>query len=332
MRKGGMMTRTTTKLGTMNVAATVAGLLATSTLSSVASADPGAAEALFQQARTLMDAGKTDQACPKFADSYKLDPAPGTLLNIAECSRIAGKTATAWGQFVEAARDFRRKNDERRAKFADDRAAALKPKLASIVLKAESPASGMVIKRDGAEQSSASLNEKLPIDPGSHAIVAEAPGKKKHEQTVQIAEGATVTVVIPALEDAPPEEPKPGVGTGEGVGDGADPARGRTQRIAGFVVGGVGLASLGVGAAFVGLTASQSSDVESLCPDQRCSTAEGRDALDTGMLYANLANGLLIAGGVVAATGLVVVLTAPSSEADVALELRPGGLGLHGTF
>lgn len=309
--------------------AAIAALLAIGTFGGAASADPGAAEALFQQARALMDAGKPDQACPKFADSYKLDPAPGTLLNIAECSRIAGKTATAWGQFVEAARDFRRKNDERRAKFADERAAALKPKLASIVLKSDEPAPGMVIKRDGAEQSTASLNEKLPIDPGSHTIVAEAPGKKRHEQTVQIAEGATVTAVIPALEEAPPEETKPG---GVGSGEGGDPTRGRTQRIAGFVVGGVGLASLGVGAAFVGLTASQSSDVEALCPDQRCTTAEGRDALDTGMLYANLANGLLIAGGVVAATGLVVVLTAPSSDADVALELRPGGLGLHGTF
>lgn len=301
--------------------------------------DPGAAEALFQQARTLMDAGKSAEACPKFEDSYKLDPAPGTLLNIAECSRLAGKSATAWGQFIEAARDFRRKNDERRAQFADQRAAQLKPKLTYLVIRAASPPPGLVVKRDGAEQSSASFGERLPVDPGKHTFVAEAPGKRASSQTVEVLDGHDLTVEIPALEDAPPE-PGPGEGGAGGAapkvgfGDEGEGGGGRTQRVAGFVTLGVGLGGVAAGAVMVGLTAMKSGELDALCPDKHCSSQEGRDALDQATLFANLANGLLIAGGVTAGVGLVVVLTAPSDAPapSVSLELAPRFVGLRGAF
>ena len=48
--------------------------------------DPAAAEALFLEARDLFVAGKVAAACTKFESSYKLDPAPGTLLNLAACN------------------------------------------------------------------------------------------------------------------------------------------------------------------------------------------------------------------------------------------------------
>src|SRR5262245_3713870 len=39
--------------------------------------DPALAEALFQQARAEMSAGDYAGACPKFKESYRLDPATG---------------------------------------------------------------------------------------------------------------------------------------------------------------------------------------------------------------------------------------------------------------
>ena len=305
--------------------------------------DPGAAEALFQKARPLMEKGKLDEACPLFAESYRLDPAPGTLLNLAACSRLTGKTATSWSQFIEAARSFRRKGDERRAQFADTQAKELEPLLAYVVIRAESPPPGMVLKRDDAVLTASVLGTKLPLDPGEHSVVANAPGYKTNIVKFKAEPRKTIDVVIPAMEAGEPDpapvdlDPsQPGAPRGDTLSgdDGERAEKRRTQHIAAFAVGGVGLASLAVGGVFVGLTAMKSSETDELCPDKRCTTPAGRDALDQANTFANVANGTLIAGGALLATAIVVYFTAPSARADVAFEMAPalGGATLRARF
>src|SRR6185369_12155545 len=68
-----------------------------------AQSDSAIAQSLFDEGRKLMNEKKFAEACPRLERSYKLDPAAGTLLNVAVCHEGLGRTATAWNEFREAA-------------------------------------------------------------------------------------------------------------------------------------------------------------------------------------------------------------------------------------
>ncbi len=91
----------------------------------LAHAQAAIAEQLFRDGRELLDAGKTDEACEKFAASQRLAPAIGTQLNLATCREKQGKTATAWSLFVDVESAAQRAGDAKRARFARDHEMAL---------------------------------------------------------------------------------------------------------------------------------------------------------------------------------------------------------------
>src|SRR6187399_829900 len=65
--------------------------------------DEAAAEALFLEAKKLAAAGKLAEACPKFAESNRLDRGAGTLIHLADCYEKNGQSASAWATFKDAA-------------------------------------------------------------------------------------------------------------------------------------------------------------------------------------------------------------------------------------
>src|ERR1700722_18868342 len=62
----------------------------------------GVAQALFERAKESANHGDWASACAQFAESQRLDPAPGTLLNLADCDEHVGKIAAALEHFQEA--------------------------------------------------------------------------------------------------------------------------------------------------------------------------------------------------------------------------------------
>lgn len=303
--------------------AVVALALATSQAHADDASDPAAAEVLFREGHKLKDAGDQAAACAKFAGSYALDRAPGTLLNLAECSRNEGKTATAWSQFVEAEQVFRRRQDERRASFAAAEAKRLEPKLARVVVRAADRPPGLVVRRDGATLSAASLETSLPVDPGSRTLTAEAPGFAPRTVSFEAVAGKVVEVRVPTLtpveSPGPAAEPAPpNAGADEESAESGD-----GQRIAGWIVGGAGVLSVALGGVFVGLTAERRGALDDLCPGGACASGPPADALSQAHLYANLANGLLVGGVVTAGVGLVVLLTAPDTPEGLSRSVSP---------
>jgi hypothetical protein len=164
------------------------------------------AESLFRDGKRLSTEHKYAEACPKFAESYKLDPGLGTLLNLATCHEAEGKAASAWAEFSEASSRARRDGDTDRAQLAEEHVRSLEPKLAHISIElAPGPAlAGLVVKFDGRELSSAALGVQIPVDPGQHQIEASAPGKQSYSQTIAAPGPAgSATVAVPQLQDAP---------------------------------------------------------------------------------------------------------------------------------
>lgn len=171
------------------------------------------AETLYRQARELSAAGNHAEACPKFAESYRLDPGTGTLLNLAACHEAEGKVATAWLEFSEALAQAKRDRRQSRITFAEEHIAVLEPKLSrlTIALGEGVTEPGLELILDGVAVGPAALGVPTPVDPGLHVVEAKAPGKLAFSAKIEIGASADQqTVTIPALEAAPsPPAPPP---------------------------------------------------------------------------------------------------------------------------
>lgn len=304
--------------------------------------DAALAEALFKEARELMRKKDYAAACPKFAESYRLDPALGAQLNLASCHELEGKIATAWGEFSDAAARALRAKDRTREKFAREKADALEPRLPKLVLLMPSPPKELLLSRDDATLRAASLGTPLPIDPGPHTVSAEAPGYKRWTKEIQVREGEVLRLEIPALtpeeKASPAGGPRPDGPRADAGPDAAGPSSGSSgRRIAGVVVGAVGLAGLAAGGVFGALTFSKAGEASKACGagDTACGD-ERRQAYDDGQTTALISNIAFGAGAALLAGGVVLILTSgPAEEPEarqgvwISPEAGPAGGGMR---
>ncbi|MEZ4294593.1 MAG: hypothetical protein R3B70_06430 [Polyangiaceae bacterium] len=287
--------------------------------------DKAAAEKLYDEGKELLAQKKYAEACKRFEASQRLDPGVGTLLFLADCYETTGRTASAWSTFREAASAAKVAGQPDREQIARDRAAKLDGKLFQLTLTVAAPDTpGLRVMRDGVEVKKAVWGLALPVDPGTSKLEVSAPGKKPWSSSVDIPQSAgTRTVEIPALEDAPVVPDATGSATGTApptatvapTGTAAPPPGGwSTGRKAGLAMGIAGLASIGVGAVFGGLAASQFGDARASCPDTDCGD---QDAVDLSLQaggFADVSTALFIAGGTVLAAGVVVFFVSSPSK------------------
>ena len=295
------------------------------------SLDPAAATELFKQGRAAMELGDYKAACPKFAESLRLDAKVGTLLNLAECEEKLGQLASA-RQHLQRAIDQARIEKDDRIEIARQRYAAIDarvPRL-SISLAVGSPI-GTVVKRDDVELAGASLDTPLPVDPGEHVIIVTAVGYAPKTFPVTLAEGEQQIVAVGPGALLPKPEPKVDVAAPVAVGPrpppDTDDSRGSSTRTWGYVVGSVGLVGLGVGTAFglIALSKNSASKDNGACDANNVCDATGKSARDAAHSAGNVSTFAFIGGGIAVAVGAVLILTAPSptSPRTARIEVAP---------
>jgi hypothetical protein len=308
------------------------------------SSDKAMATQLFDDAEKLMAGKDYAGACPKYGESVRLDPQLGTLLHLADCYEKAGKTASAWASFKDAIEIAAQKNaagiTEPREKVARSRAAALEAKLSRITITVATPdLAGLELAQDGQAVGRAIWGSAVPVDPGRHTVTAKAPGKKAWTRTIDVGrDGASATVAVPSLESetvtvapaAAASAALPILGAAQ-PGSAETAPKTSTQRTVGYVVGGVGAVGLVAGTVFALMRSSAISERDGICPSNRCTRDESNridDLTNRAKTDATLANVGFAVGGVALVGGVVLVLTAPRSQAAKATEsvrIQPWG-------
>ena len=167
-----------------------------------AAAQPADAQSLFDQGRRLLDAGKIAEACTAFDASQRLDPRVTTELNVAACREQNGELATASAAYREAVRIARAGGDARLGQVAINHAQRLDPRLSRLTISVppDRRIPGLAVLRDNEPVDPASWDRALPVDGGSYAITARAPGYEPWSTTQTIkGERDAQTVVVPRL-------------------------------------------------------------------------------------------------------------------------------------
>lgn len=172
----------------------------------------------------------------------------------------------------------------------------------------------------------------ISLDPGEHKFVFESIGWSRVERTFILREGERQRreriLLMRLKEDAT-------LSPAAETGPVAEPSRGKTQRIVGLSVAGLGALGVGLGAVF-GLSASSKwSDAQTQCGAGCPSDSAAQGLKSDASSAATLSTLSFIAGATLMAGGLALFFTATSADAAAPTTARPLRLaptgGLRGT-
>lgn len=284
----------------------------------------GAAEELEERARELflegreeLQRGDVESGCKKLLESHLLAPtALGPLLNVADCDERAGRLATAWQRFNHAT--SLGEPGDHRVEFAEKRAAALEPRVPRVMLELPPGApEGTRVTRDG-EPFDDALGQPMMLDPGTHRFVVRAPGHRDHAFDLVLTPGSSqrrVAELGPLVGASPPPAPPPPPPPILPDADPAPPGM-SGQAVAGWVVGGVGVAALLAGVVTGILVAVHAGTYDDHCDDRGVCDQEGLDAADAGRPLAIVSPVSFAVSGVAMGVAIPLLLTSPDGAAS----------------
>ncbi len=289
-----------------------------------------AARTLGYEGISDFQAGKFPSAADKLDRAYQALRVPSLGLWSARALEKNGKLVAAAERYLEVQRLDPGTGDVavQKAAQADAKTehAALEPRIPSIVIELEGASANEVkVTANGVEVPSSLIGIKRPVDPGTVILEAQHGARTAREEAT-LGEGETKTIVLRFSASTTPtvvgpvvttEQPKP-------VTDdqAAKPAAsGSGLRTVGFVTLAVGGAAVVAGAVTGGLAMAKRGSIDG-CEGNRCPPSARASVGEYNDLR-TISSVCFIGGGVLAATGLVLVFTAPKSAKPAAAKSEP---------
>jgi hypothetical protein len=235
------------------------------------------------------------------------------------------------GKYVEALEDYQKIIHDELPPNASDafvdaqRSAvsegkALEGKLAWLTVTAAGQPDDLTVTLDGASLPSAAIGARRPMNPGAHELRATADGHAPFESAFTLSEGMARSIRI-VLEPRTEKEAQE-----------QEQAQGPWLTV-GIVAMSVGAAGLIAGAITGGIAVGQESELEDTCIDGRCD-AEQYGTLDSYRAMSTVSTVCFIAGGVLAAGGLTLVIVSLTGddEQTAALSFGPTSLSFSAAW
>lgn len=299
--------------GAMRMRALPAVLVACASLWAHAARADDASEAkrLFEEGRKALAENRVGAACEAFAEAKRLAPeACGVVQNLATCRQQQGRTLDASNEFEALGACAAKAGQPDRARFADEQRAALRPKLAFLTIVPGSGPKVVALFVDGVSTDPHSVvadGKARAFEPGPHRVEVEREGCAMERLTITLRAGETQSLVLPSVcgaaastessQTAAPAGAAPAGITPPPSEPSSQPVRWQIPLGWGAIVAG-GLAAVGSIAPCGVIVIGQRDDGER---DKARSTATVCTAVG-------------ISGAAVLATGIVLLLTAPSAK------------------
>ena len=319
-------------------AACVLSALATAAVASSAAAQPppsGISQAdearrttLFHQGFDAASAGRWGEAKERFSAALAIRSSPKVLFSLAQAEEQLGQLGAASRDYTRAIEGAKGAGENEVVSAAGDALAALRPRVPQLRILVNG-ASGATATLDGQP---IAVGTQVAVDPGSHRVVASAPGMRDAPATVAISERQQLDLPL-SLEPASPTSSGSTSGGGATTGDTtAAPSRPGMSplRIVGIAAAGAGVVGVAV-ASVLGLQAKSKNDEsnQSGCNGDNCTSAAAsirRDAIS----LANASTVLFVVSGALVAGGVVAWLVAPTPRSDEGVGVTPTAMASGG--
>jgi tetratricopeptide (TPR) repeat protein len=296
----------------------VLGLIASLATTAAANKD---AERLFAEGKRLLAKKQYSKACAAFAESFAIDPAIGTQLNLGLCYEKWGRWVDAFRAYTEAARLAREADDDRFSRIRQQLERAGRNVARVLVRVPDDADPRLELLLDG--KPFGSPNEEIAVEPGSHTLVARVPGQANISEELDLSAGQREVIELdvprrgaprPTVEPttAEDDEPEPTVAASPST-------RNRGRLVAGIGLTATGAASLGI-ASYIALDARAQYRAAAVdCPGGMCTTQEAADLTNEAHQRARQMTYVFAGGLALTAIGTYLIATSKRAPAERAL-------------
>jgi hypothetical protein len=250
--------------------------------------------ARYNEGLALAQAGRWEEALPKFQEVVAIRSHPRALVALATAEEKTGRLTAAKRTYAKTQVDARSTGENELAERATSALAALESLLPHVVLRFPSGASDAAVTLDGAPVGASP--QGIEVDPGEHRIVVAAAHSRPFEHTFRIAQAERREILV---ELTPTETQGTNVGMAP-AGPPPDRPMARRPPIAVWILGGAGIAATAAGLVVRASAQSDYEDAQGRCVNHRC-------PLNDDVSQGNTARDRMLTGSILAGVGVTAM-------------------------